>query len=148
MPIFGSQKDPENFDHYKKMIEEIITDWDLDPEMLYNPEIKSWSLVQGSADFFITLFTVDNIDFFEVAASIVKRPDDDADQLPFFEKLLELNDFYIGVKLSIKDNQIWLLGQRECEGMDKQEARNMIDNVRLIADDIDDKLMEEFGVKK
>ncbi len=68
--------------------------------------------------------------------------------LAFYRKLLELNDFYIGVKLAIKDNQVWLLGQRECEGMDKNEARRIIDNVRITADDIDVKLMQEFHASK
>jgi hypothetical protein len=146
MALFGKKEEAKNFDHFKKVIEEIIREWELDPDALYNPEFKSWALKQGSADFWITLFSLDGTDFMEVAASVVKLPEDNL--LPFYRRLLELNDYYIGVKLSAKDNQIWLLGQRECEGMDKGEAKRLIDNVRLIADDIDDKLMQEFSALK
>ena len=147
MAIFGGKKEEaKNFDDFKDMIEEIIRDWKLDPATLYNPEHKSWALAQGSADFWITIFNYNNEDYLEVAASIVKLPQDNL--LPFYRRLLELNDMYIGVKLSVKENQIWLLGQRQCEGMDKNEALRIIDDVRLIADEIDDKLMEEFQASK
>ena len=146
MSLFNKKEEPKNFDHYKEMIDEIIKEWNLDPNQLYNPEYKSWSLSQGSTDFWITLFNLDNVDFIECAASICKMPEDNL--LPFYRRLLELNDYYIGVKLSIKENQVWLLGQRECEGMDKGEAKRLIDNVRLIADDIVDVIMEEFSASK
>jgi len=146
MGFFGKKEKVENFDHYKKIIESIIKEWKLDPNKLYNPKQRTWSLVQGSVKFFITIFNLKGIDYIEIAASIVKLPDDNL--LPFYRKLLELNDYYIGIKLSIKGNQVWLLGQRECKGLDKGEAKKLIDNVRLIADDIDDKLMKEFSATK
>jgi len=146
MASFGKKEKAKNFDYYKKMIEEIIREWNLDPDSMYNPRYKSWSLVQGSADFYVTLFNLDGIDFIEVAGYVVKTPD--GSNPAFYRRLLELNDYYIGVKLSVKDEKVWLLGQRECEGMDKGEAKRLIDNVRLMTDDIDDKLHNEFGAVK
>ncbi len=81
-----------------------------------------------------------------LTTSIVKLPNDNL--LPFYRKLLELNNYYTVIKLSIKGNQVWLLGQRECKGLDEVEAKRLIDNVRLVADDIDDKLMKEFNASK
>lgn len=146
MNLFGKKDKPKELEFYKKMIEEIIIEWDLKPDELYNSELQKWGLVQGSVDFFISLFNYDGTDFFECSAIIVKLPDENL--LAFYRKLLELNDFYIGVKLAVKDNQVWLYGQRECEGMDKDEARRIIDNVRITADDIDVRLMQEFGASK
>lgn len=139
----GTKKD---FEFYKKMIEKIINGWGIDPATIYNAESMVWFLVQGSANFEIGFFQYNNTDYFYVASPVVKLPEENL--LPFYRRLLELNDFYIGVKLSVKGNQVWMLGQRECEGMDEGEATRLIDNVRLIADDIDDKLMNEFGATK
>ncbi len=146
MEFEKSKETKENFNDYKSMIEGIIREWNIDPNTIYNPDYRVWFLVQGSANFEVGFFNYNETDYFYVAASIVKIPQENV--LPFYRRLLELNDYYIGVKLSIKGNQVWLLEQRECEGMDKREAKAIIDRVRLIADDLDDRLMNEFGATK
>jgi hypothetical protein len=141
-----SQETNKDFNFYKNMIEEIIKGWNIDPATIYNEQYKTWSLIQGSANFEVGFFNYNKRDYFYTASNVVKLPDENL--LAFYRRLLELNDYYIGVKLSVKGNQVWLLGQRECEGMDKGEAQRIIDNVRIIADDLDDRLINEFGAKK
>jgi hypothetical protein len=141
-----SKETNKNFNFYKSMIEEIIKEWNIDPATIYNPESQAWFLVQGSTRFEVGFFNYNNKDYFYVASPIVKLPEENL--LPFYRRLLELNDFYIGVKLSVRANQVWMLGQRECDGMGKSEAKTIIDDVRLLADDLDDKLINEFGATK
>lgn len=146
MDFEKSKETLKEFSYYKNMIEEIIKGWNIDPKTIYNPDYKVWYLVQGSANFEVGFFSYNKTDYYYVASSIVKLPQENL--LPFYRRLLELNDFYIGSKLSIKGDQVWLLGQRECEGMDIGEAKRMIDNVRIVADDLDDRLIQEFGATK
>lgn len=136
----------KDFNYYKDLIEGIIREWNVDPDSIYNSQNRVWFLVQGSANFEIGFFNYADRDYFYSASPIVKLPQENL--LAFYRRLLELNDYYIGTKLSVRGNQVWLLGQRECEGMDKGEAKRLIDNVRITADDLDDKLMNEFGATK
>lgn len=132
---------------YKGMIEEIIRSWNLVPLDIYDPEKKIWRLVQGSAYFDIGIYTFENGgNYLVVSSPICKIPLDNL--LPFYRRLLEMNDAMLGVKFSIQGNQVWLLAQRECEGMDIGEANRLIDNLRFFADNVDDVLMNEFSASK
>jgi len=48
------------------------------------------------------------------------------------------------VKFSIKDDNVWLVTQRELQDLDRSEAVLMLQRVGNFADDIDDKLKTEF----
>lgn len=149
--MFG-RSDSSPLDTSMKMIEKLIKEWNLDPEKLKDKQKNLWYLKQGSADFHIEIFKYNKgqnygeVDCIEVGAIIMKLPDENI--LPFYRKLLELNSTSVGVYFALRGNLVMLISTRECEGIDYQELKVMVDEVRFFADYWDEILMKEFGGTK
>lgn len=135
-----------------KMIEKLLKDWNLDPDKLKDKKKNLWYLTQGSARFHIELFKNDKgekygvVDCIEVGGMIMKLPEDNI--LPLYRKLLELNSKSVGIYFAVRGNLVMILSTRECEGMDENELKIMVDELRFFADYWDDILMKEFGGTK
>jgi hypothetical protein len=67
--------------------------------------------------------------------------------LPFYRRLLELNDSFVGVKSFTVDgnNLVWLTAGRMMRGMDKGELAELVTRTSHYADHYDDVLLDEFG---
>ena len=144
----GYEKQPlQDLSFYKGMIEDIVKSWNLNPQEIFDANLNVWRLVQGSAYFDIGIYNFQNGgDYLVVSSPICKIPANNL--LAFYRRLLEMNDTMLGVKFSVQGNQVWMLAQRECEGMDIGEAKRLIDNLRFFADEVDDELMNKFGATK
>jgi len=135
-----------------KMVEKLLKDWNLDPDKLKDKKKNLWYLTQGSASFHIELFKNDKgknhgvVDCIEVGGMIMKLPEDNI--LPLYRKLLELNSTSVGIYFAVRGNLVMILSTRECEGMDENELKIMVDELRFFADYWDDILMKEFGGTK
>ncbi len=135
-----------------KMVEKLLKDWNLDPNALKDKKKNLWFLTQGSAKFHIELFKNDKgknhgvVDCIEIGGMIMKLPEENI--LPLYRKLLELNSTNVGVYFAVRGNLVMLLSTRECEGMDENELKIMVDELRFFADYWDDILMKEFGGTK
>jgi hypothetical protein len=70
--------------------------------------------------------------------------------IPFYRRLLELNDTSLGVKLTILSNsdQVYATFERDIKGMDYTEMVETIADVEWWADYFDDLLIREFGAVK
>lgn len=134
------------------MIENMLKEWNIDPATVKDQKREMWYLVQGSAKFHIELFKfnkgpqIGDVDCVEIGGIIMKLPQDGF--LPLYRRLLELNSTSVGVYFAIRNNLVMLISTRELAGIDFNELKTMVDEVRYFSDYWDDILMEEFGGTK
>jgi hypothetical protein len=134
---------------YIAMIEKLLKEWNIDPAGVKDPEKNHWYLSQGSAKFHIELFRynkgpqVGDVDCIEVGGIIMKLPQENF--LPLYRRLLDLNSTSVGLYFAIRLDLVMLLSTREVRGMDENEFRLMVNEVRYYTDYWDDLFMQEFG---
>jgi hypothetical protein len=102
---------------------------------------------RGSADVFISLFTIERPDeppewYVEWSSPVFKLPSENL--LAFYRRLLEENAQRIAVKFSIKDDTVWLEITRELNGVDTKECYRNLTRIGDTADELDDLLRGEF----
>ena len=137
---------------YVAMIEKLLGEWNIEPASVKDPERNMWYLAQGSAKFHIELFKynkgpqVGDVDCIEVGGIIMKLPQDNF--LPLYRRLLDLNATAMGLCFAIRRDLVMLLSSRDVRGMDENEFRLMVNDVRYFADYWDDIFMKEFGGSK
>lgn len=135
-----------DLDKHMKIIEECIEELGPDPKQCRTPIPYSWSMFKGSANVRISFFKIEEEDYVEFVSPIMILPPDNI--LPLYRRLLELNHTTIGVNFSIHKDTVLLEITRHLKGMDKSEAMNAITSVGNFSDEMDDKLREEFIIKK
>ncbi len=134
----------ENFEYYRRLIDESIAKIGLDPETTRGPKPGQWSLRRGTAQIVLDLFQFkkDGPLFFSAMAPIMKTPKSNLEKL--ITELLKMNHGMAGVAFSIYGEFIFIRGIREVAGMDVQEAVNLITRVGNSADYYDEKLQKMF----
>jgi hypothetical protein len=134
------------------MIEKLIKEWNLDPAAVKDKDRNLWFLSQGSVKFHIELFRfnkgpqIGEVDCIEIGANIMKLPQDNF--LPLYRRLLDLNAAGVGLYFAIRKDLVMLLSTRELKGLDEDEFRLMVNELRHFGDYWDDLLMKEFGGSK
>jgi hypothetical protein len=134
------------------MIEKLLKEWNLDPAAVKDKDRNLWYLAQGSAKFHIELFRfnkgpqIGEVDCIEVGGVIMKLPQENF--LPLYRRLLDLNATSVGLYFAIRKDLVMLLSTREIKGLDEEEFRLMVNELRHFADYWDDLLMKEFGGTK
>jgi hypothetical protein len=134
------------------MINRFIAEIGLTEAETFNAERKAWYWKKGTANIEVFVQGVDvgstKRYFLRVFSPVVKVPQSSA--MPFYRRLLELNDTSLGVKLSVLSNsdQVYATYERDVKGMDYDEMANTIADVEWWADHFDDLLMREFGAAK
>ena len=106
---------------------------------------QCWTIRKGSASIDIDL--VEHPRSYRLRASAtVMTIDDSVPQEALFARLLALNAVEItGAAFAVQDREVLLLSERTTLDLDRSELRELIDTVRLYADEYDDKLVAEFG---
>jgi hypothetical protein len=65
--------------------------------------------------------------------------------LPLYRRLLELNLQLTAAAIGVHLDVVYVFSERPLDGMDAAEANTIINLVSAYADDLDDKLVTEFG---
>lgn len=152
MPEQFQRSETQPLKEYVDMIEKLLNEWGLNPPEVKDPERNLWYLVQGSAKFHIELFKfnkgpqVGDVDCIEVGGIIMKLPQENF--LPLYRRLLDLNGSAVGIYFAIRRDLVMLVATRELKGMDEDEFRLLVNEVRYFSDYWDDVLMGEFGGTK
>ncbi len=134
------------------MIEKLLKEWNLDPAAVKDKDRNLWYLAQGSAKFHIELFKfnkgaqIGDVDCIEVGGVIMKLPQENF--LPLYRRLLDLNSTAVGLYFAIRKDLVMLLSTRELKGLDEDEFRLTVNELRHFSDYWDDLLMKEFGGSK
>ncbi len=130
---------------YAATIEQILTSVGVDPvaSRMRTETGFGWSFQRNSAVIEIFVSQQDGVGYLQVLSPIVHLPINSL--LPLYRRLLELNLQLTNAALGVYLDVIYLFSERPLEGMDGNEANTIINMVAGYADDLDDKLVAEFG---
>jgi hypothetical protein len=143
--MFRSRRNTANLQVYAATVEQILLSVGIDPQQarMNTQEGFGWSFRRGSAVIEIYISQQDSIGYFQVLSPILHLPT--TGLLPLYRRLLELNLQLTNAALGVYLDVVYVFSERPLEGMDPSEANSIINMVATYADDLDDKLMEEFG---
>lgn len=137
----------------RAIVEATIKKLGLDPKKSLVGETAdqvSWTVARGSANVLITVVhrpEQKNV-FFRVAAPVLAI-DEGAPKEPLFRRLLEMNAGGLSnAAFGLLDGMVVAVSERPAEGLDQNEADQMIRHLSAVADTFDDRLVREFGGKR
>lgn len=102
-----------------------------------------WSFQRNSAVIEIFVSQQDGVGYLQVLSPIMHLPINGL--LPLYRRLLELNLQLTNAALGVYLDVVYVFNERPLEGLDGNEANTIINMVASYADDLDDKLVQEFG---
>lgn len=119
-----------NIQDFYQIVEDAINQLGVDPNNCRDEEENgAWALMRGDQEVWIDCWYVDEEDnvYFQVLAPIFELNED----LPieFYKELLEVNYTMLGVSFGTYKNMLALKVIREANGMDSDEAHDIIDKV-------------------
>ena len=125
----------------------------LNPETVFNKNNNAWYWTRGSASIEVYVESIEIGSgrmryYLRVFSKLVKVPPNAG--TAFYRRLLEINDKSLGVKLSLlpATDTIFATFERDIKGMDYDEMADTIADLEWWADNLDDKIMQEFGATK
>jgi hypothetical protein len=143
----------EELERCKVLVEAAIAKLGLDPASVRAkdaPTTCSWTLQRGSAAILVNL-TVRKEDgklYLRVVSPVMSLPEA-AKREALFTRLLELNgNGLANCAFGLIGDRVVVVSERPCEGLDQQEAEQIIRFLGAVADTYDDKLVKEFGGKR
>lgn len=135
--------------HYYNLVEELLTDFKIDPATARGQQPGQWNLKLGSASVWVDVFQSQDAQgnltqggYLQMMAPVCDVPVNN--QHLFTKELLEINHSLYGVSFTIFKDKAYIKSIRELLGLDKSEIRAMFDRVGIYADDYDDKLKTKY----
>jgi hypothetical protein len=143
--MFRSRRSGANLQTYAATVEQILLTVGIDPQQarMNTQEGFGWSFRRGSAVIEIYISQQDSAGYMQVLSPILHLPA--TGLLPLYRRLLELNLQLTNAALGVYLDVVYVFSERPLEGMDSVEANTIINLVATYADELDDKLMQEFG---
>ena len=143
----NSQDQPSNnsLDHHKTNVEQILAKIGVDPVQarLETEQGYGWNFRRGSAIIEIYISEQDDKSYLQVLSPIVHLPAQGL--LALYRRMLELNLQLTNASLGVYYDTVYVFNERSLEGLDPNETNDIITLVAGYADDLDNKLVEEFG---
>ena len=143
--MFRSRRSGANLQTYAATVEQILLTVGIDPQQarMNTQEGFGWNFRRGSAVIEIYISQQDSTGYMQVLSPILHLPA--TGLLPLYRRLLELNLQLTNAALGVYLDVVYVFSERPLEGMDSTEANTIINLVATYADELDDKLMQEFG---
>jgi hypothetical protein len=143
--MFRSRRSGANLQTYAATVEQILLTVGIDPQQarMNTQEGFGWNFRRGSAVIEIYISQQDSTGYLQVLSPILHLPA--TGLLPLYRRLLELNLQLTNAALGVYLDVVYVFSERPLEGMDSSEANTIINLVATYADELDDKLMQEFG---
>lgn len=146
--VFGRGRKPQpamTLETYAATVEQILPAIGVNPVTArMNTESGfGWSFQRGSAVIEVFVSVQNNIGYLQVLAPILHLPAQGL--LPLYRRLLELNLQLTNAALGVYMDVVYVFSERPLDGLDADEANNIISLVAAYADDLDNRLVEEFG---
>ena len=135
----------QDVNHFLTIVEEAIGKLGIDPKITRTQQKGQWVVQKGTATIAIDIFTTRQVNgplFFGVMSPIMKVPE--SDKIPFFQEILSLNHQMINAAFSVQQDHLFIRATRRIDGMDQQEAFDMITMVGQTADDYDERLQAKY----
>lgn len=137
--------------HYYDLVEQVLTEYKVDPATARGQNPGQWNLKLGSASVWVDIFQTKDAQgnltqngYIQVIAPICEVPVNN--QNLFTKELLEANHSLYGVAFTIYKEWAYIKSIRELMGLDKTEVMSTFDRVGIYADEWDDKLKTKYGI--
>ncbi|KAA3656429.1 MAG: hypothetical protein DWQ04_31165 [Chloroflexi bacterium] len=104
-----------------------------------------WWIQRGSATVYIIINPHEHAPSIRIMSPILYLPEDYI--LPFYRRCLELNMELMNCALGAAEDTVSVVTERPIAGLDPEELESMIAYLSGVADEIDDKLAEEFKAR-
>jgi hypothetical protein len=131
------------------MIDKYVIEIGLTKEQTYNSEKNAWYWKLGSANIEVFVASLESgREFLRVFSPLMKIPQ--GKELQFYRTLREMNDNCLGVKITIMEgtDQVYVTYERDIVGIDYDEVKTCIGDLEWWADELDDRLINQFGGSK
>lgn len=140
----GSRRGP-NLQDYAATVEQILLQLGIDPVQSRLPTEGGfgWTFRRGSAWIEVYISQQENVGYLQVLSPILHLPQ--TGLLALYRRLLERNLQLTNAALGVYLDVVYLFSERPLDGLDWEEANNIISLVANYADELDDQLMNEFG---
>lgn len=131
--------------HYASMVEEGLASLGIDPKQsrLNISGGYGWNFRYGSAVIEIYIHQNDEGSCFQVLSPILHLPH--TGLLPLYRRMLELNLQLVNAALGVYHDAVYIFSERPLNGLGQEEVNSTIGRVASYADDLDNKLVAEFG---
>lgn len=141
----GRASQPNNRDQVVKYVEQILRAASVDPgsSRIQTGDGLGWKFIYGSAQMEIYVTLKQDEDFFQVLCPIMYLPQNGL--LALYRRLLELNMLIPNVRFGVYGDLVYLFSERVLEGLDINEAYDIISTLTRNADEYDNRLVDEFG---
>jgi hypothetical protein len=133
------------------MVEQVLTDYKIDPAVARGQQPGQWNLKLGSASVWVDVFQTKDAQgnlmqsgYFQVIAPVCEVPVNN--QQLFTKELLEINHSLYGVAFTVFKEWAYIKSIRELQGLDKTEVMSTFDRVGIYADEWDDKLRTKYQI--
>jgi hypothetical protein len=126
-------------------IETILLEIGIDPvaARIQTGDGYGWRFQRGSAAIEVYLAQQETDGYLQVLAPILHLPM--TNLLPLYRHLLELNLQLTSAALGVYLDVVYVFSERPLEGLDAVEANKLVSQVAEYADELDDRLVNEFG---
>ena len=135
--------------HYISLVEEVLSEYKIDPATARGAQPGQWNLKFGSANIWVDVFQSKDAQgnpvqygYLQALAAVCEVPVNN--QHIFTKELLEINHTLYGVGFTIFKDFAYIKAIRELQGLDKSEIKSTLDRVSGYANDWDDKLKQKY----
>lgn len=131
--------------NYVETIEAILLEIGIDPATarMNTADGYGWRFQRGSAAIEVYLVQQEAEGYLQLLAPIMHLPM--TNLLPLYRHLLELNLQLTAAALGVYRDVAYVFSERPLEGLDAVEANKLINQLAEYADELDDRLVNEFG---
>ena len=148
MGIFGTEKVSHGLtNEVIAMVEEYYRHRGLNHKQfeMQGSEGNGWWLIEGSAKVYIFVQESPNGALVRITSPLVYIPSTNLEN--FYRHLLDLNTNLTNCALSTHENIVLAVAQRPTLGMSQAELEELVWNVAYVADLLDNKLADQFGLQ-
>ena len=147
MGLFGKKHKSVSMDDCIHMVEEFFKRVGLNANQhrITEEATPAWGLHRGSAAVYVSIHENDGEPSLRVFSPILFLPEEKI--LPFYRRCLEINRDLLNCSICAHEDKIALVSQRPIEGLDPEEVDLTIGYLAAVADELDNKLSDEFGAK-
>ena len=127
------------------MVQQALTASGIDPEQsrISVEAGYGWNFRYGSAIIEVYIHSNEEGRYFQVLSPIIHLPQ--AGLLPLYRRMLELNLQLVNAALGVYHDAVYVFSERPLDGLDQVEVSSTIARVASYADELDNKLVAEFG---
>jgi hypothetical protein len=133
---------------HAQMVERILQEIGYNPQdvRMDTEDGYGWGFQRGSAIIEVYLKQEEGRDYFQILSPLLHVPP--GNLLPLYRRLLELNFSLTNASLGIHLDIVYVFNERPVEGLDESEANFLITQISRYADELDDRLINEFGGRR